>query len=91
MFYTARITKMLKIQDYARKNGLSPVCIWSIKNGDHSMTEEQQTARETILRYWKIPEEYNLLIINSSSETSIKIKSAVDYVIVDNTNPDTQI
>lgn len=55
------------------------------------MTEEQQTARETILRYWKIPEEYNLLIINSSSETSIKIKSAVDYVIVDNTNPDTQI
>ena len=89
MFYTARITKMLKIQDFARKNGLSPVCIWSIKNEDHSMTEEQKTARETILRDYRIPEAYNLLIINSSSETSIKIKSPVDYVIVDNTNPDT--
>ena len=54
------------------------------------MTEEQKTARETILRDYKIPEAYNLLIINSSSETSIKIKSPVDYVIVDNTNPDTQ-
>lgn len=90
LFYTARIKKMLKIQDLAQKNGLSPVCIWSIKNEDHSMTEEQKTARETILRDYKIPEAYNLLIINSSSETSIKIKSPVDYVIVDNTNPDTQ-
>ena len=31
------------------------------------------------------------MIINSSSETSLKIKSPVDYVIVHSTNSDTQV
>ncbi len=55
------------------------------------MTEEQLSARESVLKEFKIPEKYNLLIINSSSETSIKIKSPVDYVIVNSTNEDTQV
>ena len=55
------------------------------------MTEEQLAVRESILQDYTIPEQYNFLIINSSSETSIKIKSRVDYVIVNSTNQDTQI
>ena len=43
-----------------------------------------------MLNEFSIPSEYNLLIINSSSETSIKIKSPVDYVIVNNINKDIQ-
>ena len=89
--YTTRITYMLEIENTARDIGLRPICIWSVKNADHPMSEEQLAVRESILQDYAIPTGYNLLIINSSSETSLKIKSPVDYVIVNSTNEDTQI
>ena len=89
--YTGRITQMLGIQEMAIGLGLSPICIWSTANKDYKMTEEQLAVRESILQNYSIPEQYNFLIINSSSETSIKIKSRVDYVIVNSTNQDTQV
>lgn len=75
----------------AKEMGFSPICIWSTANKAYPMTEEQLSVRESILKDYTIPEAYNLLIINSSSETSIKIKSSVDYVIVNSTNQDTQV
>lgn len=89
--YTSRIHKMKEIAELAKKLGLSPVCIWSTANKDYQMTEEQLRVRESILKDYTIPDGYNLLIINSSSETSIKIKSPVDYVIVNNIDKDTQV
>ena len=89
--YTSRISQMLEIERIAKETGLRPVCVWSTANKDHPMTEEQLAVRESVLRNFTIPDAYNLLIINSSSETSLKIKSHVDYVIVNNTNSDTQV
>ena len=89
--YTSRIHTMLTIEEKAKELGFSPVCIWSTANKDYQMTEEQLRVRESILKDYTIPEGYNLLIINSSAETSIKIKSPVDYVIVNNTDTDTQV
>ena len=54
------------------------------------MNEAQLEARRSILEEWVIPSQYDLLIINSSSETSLKIKSHVDYVIVNSSISDTQ-
>lgn len=89
--YTARISQMIEIEQQAQEMGFSPICIWSTANKAYPMTEEQLSVRDSILKDYTIPEAYNLLIINSSSETSIKIKSPVDYVIVNNTNQDTQV
>lgn len=89
--YTQRISKMLEIEEMAKELRLSPICIWSIANPNHHMTAEQLRVRESVLKDYTIPKEYNLLIINSSSETSIKIKSPVDYVIVNSTNSDAQV
>ena len=89
--YMGRIRSMIDFERKARESGFSPVCIWSINNADHKMTEEQLEVRRSILENWVIPPQYDLLIINSSSETSLKIKSPVDYVIVHSDNPDTQI
>lgn len=89
--YLSRISQMIAFEEEAKKAGFSPVCIWSINNPDHKMTEEQLEVRRSILDHSTIPPGYNLLIINSSSETSLKIKSPVDYVIVHSSNPDTQI
>lgn len=89
--YVSRITQMLSFERQAKEAGFSPVCIWSVNNTDYRMSEEQLEVRRSILEDWTIPPQYNLLIINSSSETSLKIKSPVDYVVVHSSNPDTQI
>ena len=89
--YISRIRAMIEFENAAKTMGFSPVCIWSINNPDHPMNEEQLEVRRSILEEWIIPPQYDLLIINSSSETSLKIKSRVDYVIVNSTNPDTQV
>ncbi len=89
--YVPRITTMKSVEQEARKMGLRPVSIWSIRNSEHPMTEEQLAARESILKDFTIPAAYNLLIINASSETSLKIKSLVDYVIVSSSDEDTQV
>lgn len=90
MCFTPRITTMLGIEEQAKASGLHPICIWSINNKDHPMTEEQLKVRESILTGGKIPPEYDLLIINSSSETSLKIVSPVDYVIINHSDADIQ-
>lgn len=89
--YISRIRAMIDFEKIAKSMGFSPVCIWSINNPNHPMNNEQMEARRSILEDWTIPPQYDLLIINSSSETSLKIKSHVDYVIVNSSNPDTQI
>lgn len=91
LFYTSRVSKMKAVESKAKEMGFSPVCVWSIRNQDHTMTDEQLAVRDSVLKGYSIPKGYNLLIINSSSETSLKIKSHVDYVIVDSTAPDTQV
>ena len=89
--YISRIRAMIEFEQVAKRMGFSPVSIWSINNTDHPMSEDQLAVRRSVLEEWSIPSQYNLLIINSSSETSLKIKSHVDYVIVNSSNPDTQV
>lgn len=89
--YMSLITQMKTFENRAKTMGFNALSIWSINNVDHKMTEEQLCVRESILKSYTIPPEYDLLIINSSSETSLKIKSRVDYVIVHSSNEDTQI
>ncbi len=88
--YTDRIGTMMVLEEKAKKSGLTSIAIWSKANEDHLLTKEQVAVRESIVNSFTIPPEYNFLIINDSLGTSIKIKSPVDYVIVNNTNPDTQ-
>ena len=89
--YIPRITMMMGVEQDARNMGLRPISIWSVRNSEHPMSEEQLAARDSILQDFNIPAAYNLLIINASSETSLKIKSPVDYVIVACSDVDTQV
>lgn len=89
--YFSRIHQMIEFEQKAKQMAFSPISIWSINNKDYPMNDEQLEARRSVLETWTIPPQYDLLIINSSSETSLKIKSKVDYVIVHSSNPDTQV
>lgn len=89
--YTKHVRKILEILRISAGAGLKPIAIWSTSNTNYSMSEEQLRVRSVILEECIVPPEYNFLIINSSSETSIKIKSKVDYVIVNSSDTDIQI
>ena len=91
LLYVSHITTMKTMEQTAREMGFNPVSVWSISNTDHEMTQEQLSVREQVLKHYTLPPEYNLFIINASSETSIKIKSPMDYAIVHSGDEDTQV
>ena len=66
------------------------ICIWSLNSIDHPMSEEQIAVRDYILFYEELPPQYDMVILNASSETGINIYGQVDYIVVHNTMPDTR-
>ena len=74
LMYVVRITEMKRIWEIAKDIGFRAIAIWSKNNEEHPMTVEQLEARDYIIREEKIPEKYNLAIINASSETAINLR-----------------
>lgn len=89
--YVPHITTMKYLIEKAQQLGIRALGIWSVNNTDHHMDEEQMKVRKHILENFELLPDVHLLFINSSSETSIKIKSHVDYVIVHHTDYATQV
>lgn len=91
LVYIGHITQMKVFEEEAKSKGFNPISIWSINNTNHPMNAEQLRVREYILKNAKLPPEYNMYIINASSETSINIFGNVDYVVVHSQEEETQI
>lgn len=91
VIYTPHIQQMVEIRDALTERGITSNGFWSINNTDHKMTEEQLGIRKSVVLKGEIPDNIQVLLINASSETSINIKSPEDYVVVNDSNPDTQI
>ena len=87
MLYVPHITQMKECAAIASAAGHKPICVWSLANTEHPMTEEQLAAREYILQNEELPPQYYLFIFNGSSETSINIRGQVDYFIAHTANP----
>ena len=91
LVYIGRIHQMKEFEEKARQRGISAISIWSINNQDHPMTEEQRRVRDYILTNAALPPEYDMFIINASSETSINIFGDLDYIVIHNQEEETQI
>lgn len=88
--YIKRITEMQAFCSAATQKGIKAICIWSAGSRTHPMSQAQLQARNYILEKKELPPQYDLVIINASSETSISIFGKVDYIIVHNQDEDTQ-
>ena len=88
--YFRRITEMQTFHSAATERNLKAICIWSMGSKAHPMTQEQIEARNYILEKKELPPQYDLVIINASSETSISIFGQMDYIIVHNHDEDTR-
>ena len=91
LLYLSHITEMQRITDLAKDLGFNPIAIWSIRNQENPMTLKQLDARDYILRNEKLPEEYNLVIINASCETSINLKGKIDIVVINSQEEEAQV
>lgn len=88
--YIGRITGMIEYQKAATAKGFRAICVWSINNADHPMSVEQQAARDYILTHEELPPQYDMVILNASSETGINIHGKVDYIVVHNQQEETR-
>jgi superfamily II DNA or RNA helicase len=88
--YITRITGMIDFYEKATAKGFKTICVWSENNKDHPMTDAQKEARDYIISKEELPPQYDMVIINASSETGINIYGNVDYIVVHHTDPDTR-
>ena len=85
------ITEMIKFEEQAKAKGFRTVCVWSETNQTYPMTDEQKEARNYIITNEELPPQYDMVILNASSETGINIRGQVDYIVVNSRQIETQI
>lgn len=91
IIYLPRISMIKQYSDLLERRGLRTAAIWSIYNTDHPMSEEQLIIRDYVINNAAIPDDVDVLFINKSCETSISIKSHIDYMVIHTSVYDTKI
>lgn len=91
LVYASHITKMKQLTEIFHQRSIKAIAIWSEKNQEKPMNEEQLRARQYILSNKELPPEYGAVIINASSETSINLYGHIDTVIVHTQEKEAQI
>lgn len=94
LIYIGRVTQMLRAVERLESRGIHAVAIYSRNYEKISMRGEQLEAVNSLEEHEKIPDGIQVLIINAAYETGLNIrpeKSHLDYVIVHDIDPDTQI
>lgn len=90
IIYMSRISMMEKYRQLLEKRGIRAVSIWSPNNPNWWMDKQQHEVRNYIIENAAVPENVDVLLINKSCETSISIKSNIDYMIVHSSQRDVQ-
>lgn len=91
VIYVSHIEQIQNIIQELETRGIRANGFWSMNNETHPMSSEQIKLRESVIIRGIIPNDIYVLLINEASQTGINIKSEVDYVIVNDLDPDTQI
>ncbi len=89
--FIGHVTGMMEYQKAATAKGFRAICVWSENNTEHPMTEEQKAALRHIVSQEEIPPQYDMVILNASSETGINIRGQVDYMVVHSQEKETQV
>ena len=94
LIYIGRVTQMLRAVERLESRGIHAAAIYSRNYEKTPMRREQLEAVESLEMDERIPDGIQVLIINAAYETGLNIrpeKSHLDYVIVHDVDPDTQI
>lgn len=84
--YVKHITPLIDFADILRNRGFHPLMLWSTTNSDHPMDASQLAARQYIIENEAVPNEYDVFLFNATAETSINIRSHMDFFIAHDTD-----
>ncbi|MFR7755329.1 MAG: hypothetical protein ACLU0T_06430, partial [Bacteroidales bacterium] len=93
LIYIGRIGQMKHAVDKLESRGIHAVGIFSENHKEYKMSAEQRSVADSLVQSEKIPDDVQVLIINSAYETGLNIspeKSHLDYIAIHNSNEDTQ-
>ena len=78
--YVKHVQPMKKYAEILRARGFNPLLIWSLSY-EEPMNAEQLWARQYIIENEAVPEQYDVFMFNATAETSINIRSHMDFFI----------
>ena len=86
--YITNIDPMEEHAKLLRAHGHNPLLLWSMKNEEHKLSQEQLDARQYIIEHEEVPPQYNIFMFNATAETSINIRPTRkwDFFIANSTN-----
>lgn len=91
LIYVSHIKQIKDVLCQLNSRGISAGGFWSINNKEHPMSEEQLRVRDSVIKTGTIPNDIQVLVINEASQTGLNVFSDIEYVVVNDTDPDTQI
>lgn len=87
IIYVPHIKTMKKLIEQLNTKGIRANGFWS--KYSEEMTDEQRWVRKDVLEQERIPSYIDVLVINSSSETSISIYGDLDFMVIHSCDSDT--
>lgn len=94
LFYVPHIKKMLELKDKIHQihgDHLKIACIFSNSNKMYKMSKFDKRVARSIITKDKIPDDVDIVFFNAAMQTSINIKSHIDYIVTHTTDSDAQI
>lgn len=90
--YVPTISLMQEFSTIAENGSRQIMCLWSLHNKEHPMSDKQLAVRDEILDTRRIPSDIDLLFINAAYETSINIDNEdFNTMVIHTGNTDVQI
>lgn len=83
--YVKHVQPMLRFGEILRERGFNPLLLWSLSYEKKQMDAAQLAARQYIIEHEAVPDEYDVFLFNATAETSINIRSHMDFFIAHDT------
>ena len=84
--YIKHVQPMLKYEKILRQRGFNPLLLWSLDYEKKQLSAAQLAARQYIIENEAVPDEFDIFMFNATAETSINIRSHMDFFIAHNTD-----
>lgn len=88
LVYIQHISRMKECVELLRSRGFRAEALWSMHRADYPMTEEQLALRAYIMEHEQMPDDLEVLIINTAYETCINLRGEIEAAFIHTSNED---
>lgn len=88
LIYIQHISRMKECVELLRSRGFRAEALWSMHRADQPMSEEQLALRTYIMEHEQMPNDLDVLIINTAYETCINLRGEIEAAFIHTSNED---